>query len=251
MNIKQSIAYTKTEFENSFATTTFYDKQTQDDAHLKHILNCLKVNDEMKILDLGTGTGYLAFPIATKYPKAQVTGLDIVELALNKNRERAKENGLKNLSFVNYNGLAFPFENETFDMVVTRYALHHFPDIKGAFQEVSRVLKPKGKFFLSDPAPNDDDAKGFVDAYMQMKKDGHIKFYTKAEWQMLGEAIGFKIVNDFETDIRFPKKRQHALELDSILQNFDEQVIKGYNLEVIDDEIWITEKVNNILLQKI
>ena len=249
-DIKTSIADTKTGFENSFATENFYDKQTQDETHLKRILECLRVSDGMKILDLGTGTGYLAFPFATQYPKAQVTGLDIVELALNRNRERATQKELKNLRFVNYNGLIFPFESKTFDMVITRYALHHFPDIEGTFREVCRVLKPGGKFFLSDPAPNDDDMQRFVDAYMQMKKDGHIKFYTKKEWQRIGESTGFKFVDDFETDIRFPKKRQNALELDSILQRFDEQVVKGYDLEIVDNEIWITEKVNNILLQK-
>lgn len=53
------------------------------------------------------------------------------------------------------------------------------PEITDAFHEIHRVLKPNGYFFLSDPVPNENDAGRFVDAYMQMKKDGHIKFYTK------------------------------------------------------------------------
>lgn len=86
---------------------------------------------------------------------------------------------------------------------------------------------------------------------MQMKKDGHIKFYTKKEWQTMGDLGGFNLVDSFDTYIRFPKKKENALELDEILKRFDKQVIDEYNLKYVNDEIWITEKVNNLLFQKI
>lgn len=110
----ESIEKTKRCFEESFKSGTYYDKQTQDETHLMLILNAIKVTGSMNILDLGTGTGYLAFPLARKYPDAQVTGLDIVEEALDKNRECAESEGLKKLGFVN------------------------------TFSEISRVLKPGG-----------------------------------------------------------------------------------------------------------
>lgn len=245
-----SMRKTKECFEASFEATAFYNKQTQDKEHLELILNALDLNDEMKILDLGTGLGYLAFNIARQYPKVEVTGLDIVEKALEKNRKKASNEGLKNLQFTSYDGLKFPFSDASFDMVVTRYALHHFPSINETFAEISRVLKTNGKLFLSDPAPNDNDTDRFVDTYMQMKKDGHIKFYTKDEWQTIARQIRLKLVKNFETYIRFPKKKETALEFDDIICKFDKNVIEGYSVEVIDDEIWITEKVNNILFIK-
>ena len=177
--------------------------------------------------------------------------MDIVERALDKKRKKALNDGLKYISFVSYNGLTFPFADKAFDIVITRYALHHFPAIKVTFREISRVLKPNGMFFLSDPAPNDDDTERFVDAYMQMKKDGYIKFYSKKEWQDIGKIAGFNLVDSFETGIRFPKKKQTSLELDDILNRYDKQVIKGYGLEIINDEIWITERVNNLLFKKL
>lgn len=218
----ESIEKTKRCFEESFKSGTYYDKQTQDETHLMLILNAIKVTGGMNILDLGTGTGYLAFPLARKYPDAQVTGLDIVEEALDKNRECAESEGLKNLGFVSYNGLVLPFADGQFDLVITRYALHHFPAIRDTFSEISRVLKPGGIFFLSDPAPNDNDTEGFVDAYMQMKKDGHIKFYTKQEWQEIGKEAGLSLADDFETSIRFPKKIETALEFNEIMSRFAE-----------------------------
>ncbi len=219
--------------------------------HLAQILKVIKVEPEMKILDLGTGSGYLAFPFAEKYKTAEVTGLDIVEKTLQDNQQKADMWGIDNLHFVNYEGMDFPFDDNSFDIVITRYALHHFPSIYDTFREISRVLKKNGVFFLSDPAPNDDDEKRFVDEYMQMKKDGHIKFYTKDEWKHIGGTVNLKYTEDFETAIRFPRKRDTALEFENIVRRHSETVIKGYAVEVTEDEIWITEKVNNILFTKI
>ena len=250
MNYEESIEKTRQGFEDSFKTGTFYNKQTKDEKHLESILNFLEVDSGMKVLDLGTGTGFLAFPFAEKYPQTKIIGLDIVENALEENSRRAEEKGLSNLHFVSYNGMKFPFEDNIFDMVISRYALHHFPAIQETFKEISRVLKKNGTFFVSDPAPNDDDVDRFVDAYMQMKKDGHIKFYTKGEWEEIGKAVGLNFVDGFETSIRFPKKKDTALEFESIIKEHDPKVIQGYGVEVIDDEIWITERVNNLRFQK-
>lgn len=245
-----SIERTKQGFEESFKAGVFYNKQTKDDKHLESIIKFLQITEEMKILDLGTGTGYLAFAIAEKYPQSEITGLDIVESTLDENSRRAAQKGVKNISFKSYDGIKFPFADSSFDMVVSRYALHHFPAIGNTFQEISRVLKNTGTLFLSDPAPNDTDEQRFIDAYMQMKKDGHIRFYTKDEWQVIGKKAGLLYIKDFETSIRFPRKRDTAIEFNDIVNQFDDEVIKGYELQIEKDEIWITEKVNNLVFRK-
>lgn len=228
----------------------YYDKQTQDQTHLEQILSHLEITAGLKILDLGTGSGYLAFPAAQRYPNVTMIGLDVVEKTLKKNQERAAFQHLDNLTFVNYDGMVFPFEDSTFDMVITRYALHHFPAIQDTFHEINRVLKPGGKLFLSDPAPNDNDTQGFVDAYMQMKDDGHIRFYTKDDWKAIGESAQLQLVDGFDTSIRFPRKKETASGFDDIMKRYDTSIIEGYAVEVIDDEIWISEKVHNLLFYK-
>lgn len=245
-----SIHATKSEFEKSFTEGTFYNKQTQDEEHLNLIMKVLPIKQGMKILDLGTGSGYLSFPIAKAYPDAEITGLDIVEKTLQINRDKAEKEGLEHLKFVAYDGIEFPFSEAVFDMVITRYALHHFPMIEKTFSEIGRVLKKDGMLFLSDPMPNDDDTSRFVDAYMQMKKDGHIKFYTMQEWEELAGKIGLRLEQHFETAVRFPKKRGTAVGLEDILMQHDIRIIQGYDLKYIGDEIYVTEKVNNLLFHR-
>ena len=77
---------------------------------------------------------------------------------------------IRNISFISYNGIDFPFVDSEFDMVISRYALHHFPDIQKSISEISRVIKQGAFLFISDPTPNVNDTSRFVDGYMQLKK---------------------------------------------------------------------------------
>ena len=250
MDIKASINDTRKGFEESFATGDFYNRQTQDSEHLKRILGSLKISEGMKLLDLGTGSGYLSFPIAKNNPGCEVNGLNIVNDALQANRMRADAEGIKNLSFVSYDGIDFPFEDVSFDLVVTRYALHHFPDIEHSIKEVSRVLRNGGRLFISDPCPNECDTKRFVDDYMRLKKDGHIKFYTRDEWKEICSRQGLFIVDSFDSKIRFPKKKDTAFGYEEVLRKHDKAVIDSYDLIETDTELYITEQVNNIIFEK-
>jgi len=250
MDTIKSINDTRKGFEESFSTGDFYNKQTQDSNHLEKILSFIEIKEKMNILDLGAGSGYLTFPIAKRNNTCEVIGLDIVKDALEVNSKRAEKEGIKNLSFVNYNGIDFPFDSNSFDMVVTRYALHHFPNIEHSIGEVSRVLKTGGKFFISDPCPNDCDTERFVDDYMQLKKDGHIKFYTKDEWKTICGKNGLEIADSFNSSIRFPKKKDTAYGYEEVLKKHNKVVIESYNLVETDTEIYVTEQVNNIIFIK-
>ena len=250
MDIEKSKKKKKKGFENSFSSGDFYNKQTQDEQHLNAILEFLPIKTGMKILDLGTGSGYLSFSIAKIHTENIVIGLDIVERALEANRIKAEKESIRNISFTNYDGIYFPFAVNEFDMVVSRYALHHFPDIQKSISEVSRVIKQGGYLFLSDPAPNANDTDRFVDEYMQLKKDGHIKFYTKDEWKKICEKAGLRYVKSFDSSIRFPKKKDTAYGFEEVLKKYPKSVIDSYDLEILEDEIYITEQVNNILFIK-
>lgn len=251
--IQESIQATREGFEKSFEERTFYNQQTQDETHLQKILDVLEVKENDRILDLGTGSGYLAFSIAQRHPESKVTGLDIVEKALEENRKRALREKVENIEFIAYDGLDFPFPAERFGLVATRYALHHFPRIEHTFQEVSRILKKSGYFFIADPTPNDNDADRFVDDYMRMKKDGHIKYYRKEEFEDYGSAVGLMLIKAFQTRICFPRQRETAVDFDHIMKVHKKEVIDGYGVEVSKDGryIYITQNVWNLLFKKL
>lgn len=253
MNEAENIAATKKGFEASFKEGKLYDRQTQDTEHLERIIEVLHIQTNDTILDLGTGTGYVSFEIAKRYKNANVIGLDIVEKALQSNRNKAEKQNLNNIKFVSYNGTDLPFEDNFFDLIVTRYALHHFPKIEYTFKELARVIKTGGKLVIADPTPNEDDAPRFVDAYMRMKPDGHIKYYTKDEFEHFGENVGFSLSNAFQTEITFPRLKDTACAYDAIMSEYDNNIISGYQVYETQDGkyIYITQKVWNLTFTKV
>lgn len=250
MDIRENINDTQKGFEELFAAGDFYNRQTQDSEHLEKITEFVKIVEGMRVLDLGTGSGYLSFPLAKDNPGCEIIGLDIVCDALEANRARAKAEGVKNLSFVSYDGVDFPFEAGSFDVVVTRYAMHHFPDIRHGIGEVSRVLRQGGQFFVSDPRPNDCDKDGFVDDYMKLRKDGHVKFYTKEEWISECANCGLKLRDCFDSSMRFARKKETVAGYRDVLKKHDKAVVDSYDLVETDTELYITEHVNNLLFVK-
>lgn len=176
----------------------------RDDKHLALLMSLVEGGKYQRILDIGTGTGYLAFPLAEKFPEVEVVGIDIAETIVKKNNETVKENNIKNLAFQSFDGLKYPFEEETFDLIVTRYAFHHFPNVKDAICQMNKILSKGGKILISDPLRCEDDNKKIIDDFMQVKKDGHIQFYSAKELEELFTQNGFVKENQIISNMKFP-----------------------------------------------
>lgn len=106
---------------------------------------------EGRFLDVGTGTGILAIEFAKSIPGVEVTGLDLSDVVL----ELARENFQKSkaplkVSFEKGDAEDIPFEDDAFDLVVSSNTLHLIKNPIRMFDEIHRVLKPEGRFIISD-----------------------------------------------------------------------------------------------------
>ena len=241
------VAKARKQFDKDFFTEGYIDI-ISDDKHLEKILNNIDIKDGNKILDLGTGSGYIAFPLSDKSKDIEVVGLDIAQNTIRRNNEIVKEKAIKNLKFDLYDGIKIPYRDNTFNVMVTRYALHHFPNIEDTIKELQKIIKLDGQVFISDPTPNKIDNKRFVDKYMQLRDDGHVKFYTKEEYVELLEKYGFVLENIFMSKVRFSRAVDDRYY--ELIKSYEEEIIKSYDIEVIDDRIYITEDILNISFRK-
>jgi len=104
-----------------------------------------------KVLDVGTGTGLLAIGLAKRIPGVEVIGLDLSDVVLELARDNVqKSEGLLRVSFEKGDAEDMPFEDGTFDLVISSNTLHLIKSPTKMFNEIHRVLKPKGRFFISD-----------------------------------------------------------------------------------------------------
>ena len=99
------------------------------------------------VLDLATGTGDLAFEALAQHPDVRVVGLDFVPemLALAQQKAGEREPVSGDLALLAGDALHLPFADNTFDGIVTGFALRNVTDIPAAFAEMARVTRPGGR----------------------------------------------------------------------------------------------------------
>jgi ubiquinone/menaquinone biosynthesis C-methylase UbiE len=121
-------------------------------AHLRFVARVLDQGvTEGLALDLGTGPGYAAVDIARRRPGLQMVGLDLAVHMVEKANQYALWTGLDGrVLWPQADGHCLPFADDRFDLVVSSFALHHWDDPLRILNEIARVLKPQGRYFIFD-----------------------------------------------------------------------------------------------------
>ncbi len=111
------------------------------------ILNNTGKKGKLKILDVGTGPGF--FAIIMSLQGHDVTAVDCTEAMLNEAKHNAELFGVKPL-FIQSDTQSLDFDDDSFDLVISRNVIWTIMDAEKAFREWRRVLKPSGRMIAFD-----------------------------------------------------------------------------------------------------
>lgn len=101
---------------------------------------------ELRILDLGCGTGEITRRLAARYPHAQVVGVDILASSVELARRLTSADA--RVEYRQADAFALPFETATFDLVVCRHVSQSIPDFHLVVDEIARCLRAGGWLHL-------------------------------------------------------------------------------------------------------
>ena len=115
-------------------------------ASLERALSGIPEHFSGRLLEVPVGTGILTMPLYRTLPQADTTCLDHSPDMMAQAQEKAARLGLTNVTFTQGDVGALPYEDGTFDTVLSLNGFHAFPDKEAAYREVFRVLRPGGTF---------------------------------------------------------------------------------------------------------
>jgi SAM-dependent methyltransferase len=130
------------------------------------------------VLDVAAGTGHVARRLAPRV--RAVVALDATRAMLEQGRAQAPPNVL----FVEGDAAALPFLDRSFDVVVTRFAVHHFEDPSVQLAEMGRVLRPPGRLAVADliAHPEAADTQNWLET---LRDPSHARMLTLDELEAL------------------------------------------------------------------
>ncbi|MFC1875237.1 class I SAM-dependent methyltransferase [Chloroflexota bacterium] len=113
----------------------------------KRLLDYIETGDETDFLEVGCGNGEVAKYIARTY-RGKVTGVDVDPEQVMIAREN--DDDIPHLKFLEADSTNLPFEDESFDVVLSFGVLHHIRNWRDAMGEIKRVLRDGGYFVYAD-----------------------------------------------------------------------------------------------------
>ena len=198
-NINKAYKDSKNYYDDILTQSSFISKAynkifwsgTQDLEIANKILSNIPDDFNGKILDVPVGTAVFTHNKWKALKNTIITCLDISIDMLGKAKERINES---NINFIQGDVGNLPFEDNSFDIVLSMNGFHAFPDKDKAFKEISRVLK-KGGYFIGCFYIKGESriTDWLVNSILSKKGWFSPPFYTKNEVQQLLSSKFFDI----------------------------------------------------------
>lgn len=180
-----------------------------------------------RVLDVATGTGFTAFAMAERC--RSVVALDFTAGMVRQAQGLRDERRLTNVTFCLGDAEALPFRTGVFDLVVCRYAWHHFPNAAHAIAEMVRVVRAGGRVVVEDTtAPEHPALDELMNRWEVLRDRSHVRNVPPSGLHALFEAAGLEV---------------RAVERTAIPQHFNEWARRG-GMSRADTEALRAEFVN-------
>ena len=152
----------------------------------------LPLTEDDLVLDVAAGTGHVARRMAPKV--RAVIAIDATEAMLEAGRIEAKRAALRNVFFMQADAAKLPFLDASFDIVVSRFAVHHFEDPRVQLGEMRRCLRMGGRMAIADLVCDPDaDVAEYQNHLERLRDPSHTRMLSL---EKLAELTG-------STDVEF------------------------------------------------
>lgn len=162
-----------------------------DKERIRRLVAAAHLGGNERVLDIATGPGYIAEAFAGA--AREVIGVDLTDAMLAIARERTSRRGVANVSFRAADAQDLPFEDEYFDVVVCRLALHHFQKPLPVLREMTRVCRFDGTVLVEDLFASEfSERAAYQDKWEILRDPSHVRTLPLSELLQLFRDAGLE-----------------------------------------------------------
>ncbi len=163
-----------------------------DPGRIARLVGAVKPRREQRVLDVATGPGFVAMALASRV--AMAVGIDLTEAPLAIAEQLRQEMGVANLHFQPADARNLPFATEAFDVVVCRFAFHHFPDPDRVLHEMARVCRRGGTIAVEDlVASEHPERAAYQNRFENIRDPSHVAALPLSGLLALFAAAGLEM----------------------------------------------------------
>jgi ubiquinone/menaquinone biosynthesis C-methylase UbiE len=195
------------EAEFSRQASSFEDRRYSfgDPRVLGWILENVPVEASEMVLDVAGGTGHVARAYAAQALCATV--LDLTAEMLEVGKREADAAAVRNVVFQRGEAGAMPFLGDSFDLVISRFAVHHFPDPVEVLSEMNRVCRPAGRVAVMDLIVAEPEHADAYNHRERLRDPSHTQALTLEQLESAMRAAELDVAQVVERDQPIPLER--------------------------------------------
>ena len=165
-----------------------------DPERLRGLVEAIAPVSDARALDVATGPGLLALALAEHC--REVVGVDLTEAPLAIAERNRHERGATNVRFQTGDADRLPFADGEFDIVVCRFALHHFEDPARVLREMARVSRDK--VAAEDLVASEEAARAaYHNRFEQLRDPSHTRALPPSELMAMLASCGLTVERQY------------------------------------------------------
>ena len=163
-----------------------------DQDRLARLVAAIAPADTDRALEIATGPGYVAMALARRC--REVVGVDLTEAPLAIAERTRQQRGLRNVTFRTADAEELPFADGEFNIVVCRFAFHHFQNPSSVLSEMCRVCPPGGTIALEDLYASEfPERASYYNHFERLRDHSHTRALAPTELIALLARAGIEL----------------------------------------------------------
>lgn len=163
-----------------------------DPGRIGRLVEAVAPSAEARVLDVACGPGFLALAFAARC--REVVGIDLTDAPLSIAEKNRQDQALTNVRFQHGDAEQLSFAKGEFDVVVSRFALHHTENPGQVLREMARVSKKRGLVVVEDLITSEYRERGdYQNKVERLRDPSHTRALSRSELITLCTAAGLEI----------------------------------------------------------